>query len=408
VNPRPTDDAATSSTRVTFAWSVFAITMLLTALATLMWIANARKAPGVSSPQVLVAPAYGVVGAVVVAKRRHIVGWLFLVFAVVAALTAFSFEFSVAAFATHVDSFPRLTVFAWLQQELWPLNFVFLGLLLLLFPDGRTPSPLFGKVLIVMLASWLLADIGGAIYPSPLELLSGPSAVSVPNPAAISGHRDLLDAVLTPVFIVAIASLIAASLAPIVKWRRGSQLLREQMRWPAFVVAASLVAFLVTVAALQISPSAGVVIAIIPMVGATVGLPVAVGVAILRYRLFEIDRIVNRAIVYGALTAVLAGAYVVVVFALRALLGPLAGSSDVAVAGSTLAVAALFRPVRSRLQSFIDRRFYRRRFDAQRTIEEFNSRVRAEVDLDSVASLLTAVVGDTLQPAHVSLWLRPL
>lgn len=135
-------------------------------------------------------------------------------------------------------------------------------------------------------------------------------------------------------------------------------------------------------------------------------IPAATGIAILKYRLYEIDRIINRTIVYAVLTALLGGLYLGSVFAFQAALTPLTRKSDLAVAASTLVVAALFGPLRRRIQSFIDKRFYRRRFDTQRTLESFSSRVRDEVDLPALSQQLVDVVRETMQPASVSLWLR--
>ena len=193
----------------------------------------------------------------------------------------------------------------------------------------------------------------------------------------------------------------------VIRQRRAEGLERLQLRW--FTSAVGLVVVLVVAQGMVFLryesgtalPPWATVISYLGIVSSAV-LPLAVGIAILRYRLYDIDRIINRTLVYGALTAILVLAYVGSVVLLGGLLRPVTGSNDLAVAGSTLAVAALFAPARRRIQAFVDRRFYRSRYDAARTVEAFSARLRDEVDLDTLTRDLQGVVRDTLQPTSVS------
>jgi hypothetical protein len=213
---------------------------------------------------------------------------------------------------------------------------------------------------------------------------------------------------LTAAILLLIACFVVGIAALVVRYRRSGAHDRVQLRWIALGGAVFLAVYLVTLPMNSWGGEHSALGATITAVSqlAFAALPVSIGYAILKHRLYDIDTVVNRALVYGALTATLAGAYLGSVLLLQLVLSGVTGGSGLAVAASTLAAAALFRPARTRIQEGVDRRFYRRKYDARRTVESFAARLRDEVDLAALSSDLSSVVRDTLQPAHVSLWLR--
>jgi hypothetical protein len=224
----------------------------------------------------------------------------------------------------------------------------------------------------------------------------------VANPIGIP-NVAIVDAVEIVGWTVALASILAATCSLVLRFRRSSGEQRLQLRWFALSAVLFLAACLVSAALFQ-TQYLGLGQILILVAYSTI--PVAAGAAILRYRLYDIDLVINRALVYGSLSAALAVVYLGSVLLLQLVLNPLAAESDLAVAGSTLAVAAAFGPLRSRVQAVVDRRFYRRRYDASLTLEAFVGRLRHELDLEAVVGDLRAVVRETVQPSHVSLWLR--
>jgi hypothetical protein len=345
--------------------------------------------------------AFMVVGAVIVARRPdNAMGWLFAAAGLLALTLRLANEYTQYAYVTRPGALPGAVVAAWVGGwgafPLFGLTFTFT---LLLFPTGRLLSPRWRPI--AWLAGMDLAAITvlAALQPT---LAVGQGGRAIANPIGIRGlphpERGALGAVLTGVFTVA---ALAGCASLVLRFRRARGEERQQLKW--FTYAAALMVLSWVVGALLL-PAAGDLTA-----GITIALlPVAAGIAILRYRLYDIDRLINRTLVYGLLTALLAGVYASVVLILGQLFGGIGDKPPSwTVAGATLAVAALFQPTRRRIQAVVDRRFNRRKFDAARTVEAFSVRLRDEVDLDALTAELLAVVDQTIQPTRASLWLRP-
>jgi hypothetical protein len=357
-------------------------------------------------PHVFVVPGYTTVGAVIAARTRNRIGWLFLGFGLLAALMVFTSPYHDRGVLIAPGSLPAADVVGQLGSVAWPAGFLFLGLLLLLFPDGRLPSPRWRPAALAFVGSWGLVLLVGLFEPPHGTWYGG---IPQTNPLAIAalGH-PAAKAVGAGALVVAQISLAAMALAPLQRFRRADQAQRQQLKWFAFVVGACFVCGLAAAALRTVLPTVSGALAAAVVFGVLVGLPVAVGVAILRYRLYDIDRLISRALVYASLTVVLGLGYGGLVLALGQLFGTVGERTpSLAVAAATLAVAALFQPARRRLQQLVDRRFNRRRYDAAKTIAAFSARLRDQIDLDTLAAELHTVVNQTMQPTQASLWLRP-
>jgi hypothetical protein len=264
--------------------------------------------------------------------------------------------------------------------------------LLLLFPDGRLLTRRWRVV------AWCAAlgiagfFVGDGIDPGQLD-----DFPQLSNPYAVEGPvTDVMLAVVMPLLLVGV---VGSPVSLVLRHRRAGQVERQQIKWLAFAGAVAATVVVVGTAGYDLW---GEDVANAAILTSVLGLPVATGMAILRHRLYDIDVVIRRTLIYGALSAMLAATYLALVL----LIGLAVGKSDLAIAASTLAVAALFRPARARVQAVVDRRFYRRRYDAARTLEAFGGRLRDELDLEALGADLRGVVQETVQPAHVALWLR--
>jgi hypothetical protein len=339
-----------------------------------------------------------VVGWLIASRHPdNAIGWLFLGAAVAADLGTLSASY--ADYWVDAGAGPELLgrTAAWYESLSWiPWILVPSTFLLLLFPDGRLLSRRWRRV------AWCagLGMAGGfvtqGLTPGSLE-----DYPQLTNPFGV--HSPLLDPLTGLSFLLNIVGVVGSAASLIVRFRRARGELRQQIKWLAFAGAIAAVTFLVGIAVYDV---VGETVANVTIMLGVLGLPLAAGIAILRHRLYDIDVVINRALVYGVLTATLAGGYLGAVLLLQLVLNGVTQGSGLAVAASTLAVAALFRPARARIQEAVDRRFYRRKYDAQRTLADFSARLRDQVDLAALSEDLSGVVKEALQPAHVTLWLR--
>jgi hypothetical protein len=375
------------------AWAVCALSLTLTALDFLFVTMNVSlKTPAyVFWPELTsLAMGYSVIGAIIASRLpNHPIGWLCCAIGLIAAVDHFAGEYSLYALVAQPHLLPGGRAMLWLQGWFWMLFIGLIVFLLLLFPTGRLPSSRwrpFAWVSVAMISgaviwsSVISPDVGFNAPPSPVQLsvllLGGVAAASM-----IVGRRNA----------------------------RGVE--RQQIKWllyvgPIFFVASGLhigfYYFWLTERSWGLWASYLLVV-----VGGLSG-PFAIGIAILRYRLYEIDILINRTLVYGSLTVTLVALYFGGIVVLQRVFVALTGQqSTLAVVASTLLIAALFTPLRRRIQSFIDLRFYRSKYDARKTLEAFSTHLRNETDLEALSGDLVGVVRETMQPAHVSLWLRP-
>jgi hypothetical protein len=349
------------------------------------------SAVGVMSVQLTTAS----VGAMIARRLAgNAVGWIFLALGVGLGLALGTVAWAEVGLITEVGPLPGDDLAAWVGS--WLFVPVIAGLpllLLLLFPDGRFLSPRWRKAGLAIGVIAALATTFTALRPGRID-------PGIENPMAPDGAFgdliELLDAIasglVVPGFALAVAGLL-------VRFRRSRGIERQQLKWFTYVAALAAAALLGGIAL-----PAPVSDYIFPLaLIALAGLPVTAAIAILRYRLYDIDVVINRTLVYAGLTATLAAVYVGSVLLLQLVLSP---GSDLAIAASTLAVAAVFRPARGRIQAAVDRRFSRSKYDAAHTIEAFSARLRNEIELDALNAELRSVVADTMRPADVSLWLR--
>jgi hypothetical protein len=362
---------------------------------------------------VLVLLSFPLAGLLVLRRQpRNRVGWLLEGIGVVWGLGVITDAYSAYGLVVAQGVLPGAGIVAGATAGSWAVGIGIMGtFLILLFPDGRLPSPRWRPVAWVAGVSIAMVTVIIAFLPGKLSESAVPA---MENPLGSEGAEPVLTGLLFVFLPLIPLSILASAVSLVLRFRGSSGVERLQLKWlaSAGVVVAVLYVIamattLATDAPFQDPNREWALVLQTVSILSFVLLPTAIAIAVLRHRLYGIDAVINRTLVYGSLTVALAAVYIGSVLLLQLLLSAFSSQSDLAVAVSTLTVAALFRPARRRIQSAVDRRFYRSRYDAARTLEDFTARLRHEVDLDAVAEDLSRTVGDTVHPAHVSLWIRP-
>jgi hypothetical protein len=350
---------------------------------------------------VIASLAFAATGAIVATRLpRNPIGWIFCFMGLLIGVGNLPFQY--ADVALYIEpGLPGGDAAAVIQNLGFTPCFGLLAFALLLFPDGRLPSRRWRPAAVAALLGSTLLGWGYALRPGRLD----PPFHQIRNPFGV-GTFELMDGLTGVGWMLSALGAAFAAAAIIVRYRRSSGSERQQLKWIALAGAGIGILLVANFFSFAFDVQ-GIDELRLVLVGlAFTSLPIAAGIAILRYRLYDIDVVINRALVYAGLTATLAVVYVVSVLVLQLAFNGITGDSGLAVAGSTLAVAAAFRPARTRIQEAVDQRFFRSRYDARQTLEAFSSRLRDQVDLAALDAELRGVVAETMRPAHLSVWLR--
>jgi hypothetical protein len=386
-------------TATLLGWGTCALTLVLISCIVAMTLLNGGDILDVNFA--IVGISSTIVGGAVASRRpANPVGWLFLAGALSTAIKVLAGEYAIYGISTNPGALPLPYAAAWLSNTMvWIGPAISFILIPLYFPDGRPVSRRWAFVGWVALGSLPLFTLLYAV--APVEAVQGSG---IQNPLGIEALRPFVKTFETVALVCYIALILAAAGSLVVRFLRSVGEERQQLKWFTYAAAMLPVWFLINRPIQVAFPDLFAVLDSLFIAA----VPIAAGIAILRYRLYDIDLIINRTLVYGVLSLLLGliyfGAIVLSQAALRTLAG---GESPLAVVASTLAIAALFNPLRQRVQDFIDRRFYRKKYDAAKTLEAFSARLRDETDLDRLGGELVSVVHETMRPEHASLWLAP-
>ncbi len=388
--------------RPVVAWAGLGIAAILLVVGGILTAAGSGDVGEVIAGFVLALP-FAAVGAFVSARQpRNRIGWLLLGIGTTLSVSLMC-DGAIQHEIAHPGSLARIGIVALVSSTAFSVFLLLLFLLLILVPTGRLPSRKW-RFSIAGIALLGVVDVALLVRPGPFDDWEDEG---IDNPLGIVALEPVTG-VLYQLANALLVVLLLTSLASVVlRFRRSAGVERAQLRWIAAAVAATGITWAtMIVGSLILDDSPVVDVLWVSAILSISFIPIGIGIAVMRYRLYEIDRVISRTLVYAAVTIFLGASYVGLVLAGQALFSSFAGGSNLAIAGSTLVVAALFLPVRSRVQRFVDQQFNRRRYDAQRTLEAFGARLREQIDLETLETSLEGVVTDTMQPTHTSVWLR--
>ena len=396
------------------AWSVCAFSVALTLLYVLL---NLLTPPipmrelglGYAVFEIIGLLLYPTVGALVASRRpQNPIGWIFCGIGFLGAAQSFAVAYGDYSLVVRHGALAGVKIMAWLSSWIGsdPVSLIGGALLFLLFPNGRLLSSSWRPVMWTAVGAGATFLVVYTFTPGPLDTFP-----FITNPVGIGGTVGHILGMLGNIgLVVLMIALLASAVSLILRLRRAKGVERQQLKWFVYAATLATIGAVVALAGANVFASE-----LINVIGywegqlALAALPVFTGIAILRYRLYDIDIIINRTLVYGSLTATLVALYFGGIVLMQMLFVLLSGQqSTLAVVASTLLIAALFNPLRGRIQSFIDRRFYRRKYDARKTLEAFSAKLRDETDLEALNAELVGVVRETMQPSHISLWQRPV
>ena len=391
---------------------VVGVIWLASLLAVGIGILTARRGGATNPPQAIVqglgALSAATVGAVLAVRLpRNPIGWLFCVAGLAGAVGLGAADLADWGLVAHPGSLPGAIWLAWLSNWIWAPYVITLGWFVpLLFPNGTLPSPRWRIVAVVGIGFIVAIALDSAFTP----LSGGQFPPSVQSPLVLGGTAaDLLDGLTFAATVAGALSLPLVAWSVVQRWRQGTPIERRQLKWFLSLVACIAPALLVGLVLSGTYTGTLAAISNVAWFVVIVGLallPFAIAIAILRYRLYEIDRLVSRTVAYAIVTIVLAVVFGAAILVLQDLLAPLTRSNELAVAGSTLLIAVLFAPLRGRVTKIVDRRFNRSHYDAEHTLAALSARLREEVEPDLVRTDILATVDAAFEPTTVRLWLR--